>query len=53
MRYREVIVDGRVFLEIVDDSHELPQEPPRDQDRERDERDEDKGPWIGELVPYA
>jgi len=56
MRYREVVIDGRVFLEIVDEVEDP--SPPSWHERSDDERDEKKdeerrGPWIGELVPYA
>lgn len=53
MRYREVIIDGRVFLEIVDDEPP-PSEPPRPRDQDdEDPRPSDRGRvWIGELVPF-
>ncbi len=56
MRYREVIIDGRVFLEIVDDEPEPATEGDRgpEAEEERPGRDDDRGRgvWIGELVPH-
>jgi hypothetical protein len=55
VRYRERIIDGRIYLEIVDDREERPQAPaPAPEDRDREDSDkEDPGVWIGELVPYS
>ena len=54
VRYREVIIDGRVFLEIVDEIDERP--PGRDEKSEDERRDDEEGGgggvWIGELVPF-
>lgn len=51
MRYREVIIDGRVFLEIVEEHDDLPATPaPEDEDEEAP--GDRPGVWIGELVPY-
>lgn len=55
MRYRERIIDGRIYLEIVDEREDLPPLPahaPEDREREDSEK-EDPGIWIGELVPYS
>lgn len=49
MKIREVVIDGRIFLEIVDEPH------PHDLDDgvEAPAEDEDQGVWIDDLVPYA
>ena len=54
MRYREVVIDGRVFLEIVDDEPQHPEPPTTsDEDDEDAPSPSDKGKvWIGELVPF-
>lgn len=53
MPYRERIIDGRIYLEIVDDREDRPHVPaPAPEDRNREESNKDApGVWIGELVP--
>lgn len=53
MRYREVIINGQVFLEIVED-HEDRERAWREREQSDYEKDDnsDNGTWIGELVPY-
>ena len=55
MRYRERIIDGRIYLEIVDDHEDYPHAPaPATEDRDREDSEKEKpGVWIGELVPHT
>lgn len=51
MAYRETVIDGRVFLEIVDEPYAHEEAAwERAPEVELDE-DESRGVWIGDLVP--
>ena len=55
MRTREVMIDGRIYLEIIEDDPTPPNSDwDSNPDRDEEERkDQDPGVWIGQLVPYS